>query len=403
MTVICSGNPSTQRPAFSALVTVGTGQLESLLDGLSMGWAVVYFATIGILTYELTTYCATDPPAQPTITPGDLIALLLGPVSGGLDYITAVQKFRDLAGNLLWPTLCMCTVVATPAASPLAEPTGAPDNNPLPAPTVQPCSEQTPTGVGVTNGNSHTLQVGVMPKGATTWSYTWKTVATVAPGPNLRITMDQQQTTGPSTFIVVKTDNLTTVPGAQAQLKVAIDPRADSWAVSYTGVGGAAGTSRPEAWTGVPTWAPIDFYCNGDLPGTTQQPCCPPDQISTGLLTQILQLVTLMQRQAVPFATVHGTVHSGLTGDGSFSVQGILGLSVSVTTLPSRAGAVVGHPNTIFDVGWVNVGTADGYGPRHFVEANPFLVGPIAGDATVVGYSIPADVVLEITELVREA
>jgi hypothetical protein len=403
VTVICSGNTSTQRPGFSTLITIGTGQLESLLEGLSMGWAVAYFAAIGILTYDLTVYCASDPPAQPTITPGDLISLLLGPLSGGADYLVAVQKFRDLAGNLLWPTLCMCNVVGTPAATPVAEPAGAPDNNPLPSPTVQPCQELTPTGVGVTNGNSHTLQVGVIPKGATTWTYTWQTVATVAPGPNLRITMDQQQSTGPSTFIVVKTDNLTISPGNKAQLKVAIDPRADQWAVSYTGVGGAAGTSRPEAWPGVATWAPIDFYCNGDLPGTTVQPCCPPDTISTGLLQQILQLVTLMQRQAVPFATVHGAVHSGLTGDGSFAVQGILGLSASVTTRPSRVGGAAGTPETIFDVGWINVGTADGYGPRHFITSTPFLVGPVAGDVTVVGYSIPGDVVVSITELVREA
>lgn len=403
MTLICSGNTSTQRPAFSTLITIGTGQLESLLEGLSMGWAVVYFATIGILSYDLSVYCASDPPAQPTITPGDLIALLLGPLTGGLDYLTAVQKFRDLAGNLLWPTLCMCNVVGTPAATPLAEPAGAPDNNPLPAPTTQPCLTVTPTGVGVTNGNSHTLQVGLFPAGATSCRYTWQTVATTAPGPNLRVTIDQQQTTGPSTFIVVKTDNLTISPGHQAVLSVAVDPRADAWALSYTGVGGAAGTSRPEAWPGVATWAPFDVYCNGDIAGTTVQPCCPPDTISTGLLQQILQLVTLMQRQAVPFATVHGAVHSGLTGDGSFSVQGILGLSVSLTTLPARAGGTAGTPDTIFDVGWVNVGTADGYGPRQFISSNPLLVGPVAGDATVVGYSLPADVVAEITELVREA
>jgi hypothetical protein len=62
----------------------------------------------------------------------------------------------------------------------------------------------------------------------------------------------------------------------------------------------------------------------------------------------------------------------------------------------------VGDPNRIYDVGWVNVGTPDGWQEPQYITSNPFVIQPVSGDVTVVGYSIPHDVTVTITELIRE-
>ncbi len=113
--------------------------------------------------------------------------------------------------------------------------------------------------------------------------------------------------------------------------------------------------------------------------------------------------VQLIQRQSVPFGYIVSTVHAGLSGDGTISVQGLIGLAISVTTLPSRAGVLAGDPNVYFSLGWVNVGTADGWFSRQELRHNPQVIFPEdMGAVTLVGYSIPADVTVSITELVRE-
>jgi hypothetical protein len=114
-------------------------------------------------------------------------------------------------------------------------------------------------------------------------------------------------------------------------------------------------------------------------------------------------MTTLIQRQVAPFAYVPGTAHAALTGAGQFAVQGDIGISVDVTTVPGRAGSEYGNPLNLFDLGWLNVGTADGWVHRELITANPFLyLPPDMGVMTLVGYSLSPDVVATITELVRE-
>jgi hypothetical protein len=149
--------------------------------------------------------------------------------------------------------------------------------------------------------------------------------------------------------------------------------------------------------------ASADIYCNGALPGLTPQACCPPDVATQSTLDLILKTVTLLQRQIAPFGYIAGASHAGLSGNGVLTVAGIIGIKVDLTTLPGRLGDTLGDPVTLWDAGWINLGTADGFGPRQFIASDPFLVFPVSGAVTQVGYSIPADVACTITELVREA
>jgi hypothetical protein len=113
-------------------------------------------------------------------------------------------------------------------------------------------------------------------------------------------------------------------------------------------------------------------------------------------------MTTLIQRQIVPFAYISGTAHAGITGNGTIAVSNVLGLKVAFTTKPSRLGADSGDPINLWGAGWINAGTADGFGPRIWVTSDPMILKPLSADITVIGYSIPTDCVLTITELLRE-
>jgi hypothetical protein len=147
----------------------------------------------------------------------------------------------------------------------------------------------------------------------------------------------------------------------------------------------------------------VDVYCDGVQPGQTNTPCCPPDPILTAKLDAILQLVTLLQRQVAPFAYVSGPVHSGLSGHGSVSVSGILGMLAELT-VPDSMGLIDGSPQVHLRPGRVNFGTADGYEDRHELVLGAQLIFPdVAGVWTAVGYSLADGVELTLTEILRES
>lgn len=97
-----------------------------------------------------------------------------------------------------------------------------------------------------------------------------------------------------------------------------------------------------------------------------------------------------------------GASHPGLSGDGELAVSGILGLAVNFTTLPDRIGVAIGDPDTLYTGAWVNIGSIDGWFERHFPNTDPWIAFPARmNEMTKIGYSIPADVVLTISELVQ--
>lgn len=164
----------------------------------------------------------------------------------------------------------------------------------------------------------------------------------------------------------------------------------------------------------IPYPAPLVTPPAGGVPVIVEQLCDNQDLCSTlnaimrqlqGLTFQVGLLrrdTTLIQRQAAPFGYVLGTVHSGLTGAGSFTVGDILGLSVNVTTVPARFIPRGADPQTYDRLGWVNTGTTDGWQRATEIRHNPELILPIDGAVTEVGYDLADDVVVTITELVRE-
>ena len=114
-------------------------------------------------------------------------------------------------------------------------------------------------------------------------------------------------------------------------------------------------------------------------------------------------MVTLIQRQAAPFGYVYGANHTALSGQGSISVADLIGVSVDVTTIPVGTSVEGGTPNQYFDLGYVTLGTTDGYSTSRRIDHDGTLFLPAAaGVFTTIGYTLGAGVVADIRELVRE-
>src|SRR5207249_2435380 len=183
------------------------------------------------------------------------------------------------------------------------------------------------------------------------------------------------------------------------------------------------GTAFPSSTSG--GWSPImPKACAGAASTTPSDPPVPgittPDfpletacstQDICNLIQQTLQSVTLLrsmvdlvQRQNAPFGYVVGTVHSGLSGSGSFTVSDILGLLVQVSTVPAKWGLSSDNPVRYIPApAMVAVGTADGDQDTHFVHFTEELLFPTAmGAMTKVTYEFKPGCGGAITELVKE-
>lgn len=125
MTTRCpSGGTSVARPGFAANLFVTPAMLGALLNNVKTPWAVGVAAYLGLLTYDLGTYCTTDPPATPTMTAADALALLsLDPVAHAI----AVSKWETWVASLVWDQFCECSsgTASPPIAAP-AQPAGFP-------------------------------------------------------------------------------------------------------------------------------------------------------------------------------------------------------------------------------------------------------------------------------------
>lgn len=396
MTAICGGGTSSQRSGFGATVALTVPAIAALLNNIPTVWAVPFAAYLGLVNYELNDFCSTDPPAVPTITAADVAALLtfLDPIG----HTQAVAKFEQLVGAYAWYSLCKCDSVATPAPpAPPAAPVGLPSINP---PAVGPSY---PTGQACQRYSFNVDQ------GTNIFPPAVKFPLADATFFDLHFSASIAHTTANQWgFNVFFYNSAGTQLGGS--LNVGIATTGDFTHTSGAPPAGAVSYAFNAGPTSVPTpnftgRVDVDVYCNGAQPGggggAILQPC-PPDPIVTGLLSQILELVALIQRQKVPFAYVPGARHNGLTGNGQFAVQGIIGASVIITTLPPYLGNLAGDPPELFDVGFVTLGTVDGWHRSVRIDHSPTLVLPVEGSETLLGYSLAPGVVVDVLELRRE-
>lgn len=115
------------------------------------------------------------------------------------------------------------------------------------------------------------------------------------------------------------------------------------------------------------------------IPTAPVWPCDPADLCSaivriqetlTSMQTTLssnYQLTTLLQRYGLPFASLPGANHTGLTGSGSFAVPRLLGIQYQVDQLPANVVVRPGVTPYIRDLGWIGLELQSGGIAEHRV------------------------------------
>jgi hypothetical protein len=392
MTALCSGaGPSAARPGFAQFYFAAPGTIGAAFNNSPTALAMVIAAALGVVTYDLSTFCLTDPPAMPSFTLADWVA-----IAEPQNYATnlaSINKFRDALGNLLWPSLCECVTGTTPAVP----------ANPTP-----------PAGLGSLTGAQQpvipcgTFDVAFAPNPTTP---TTRLSVTPIPAGALRYTLTTKTAlsgSSPSSggsahqVTILRADghdlqdgaaNTSAAPPQTSTFSYTIP--VGTGAVNFNIIGEPSGSGD----TDVSAYH-VDFFCNSN---TQAVPCCPPDPLASAYLQQILALVTLIQRQAAPFGYIAGTVHSALTGAGFINVADLLGVEVAITTDNATLGAEGTAPAELFGRGWVTFATADGAMQSTRLEhVHQLITPPNAGVYTLVYFDLNPLITVSITELVRE-
>lgn len=402
MTALCGGGTSGPKPGQEAALIYSSGLLVQVLEELSLGWLTPLIPLVPLAPFVLSTFCASDPPTVVQLTSPEANALLQVDLTNPA-FTSGASKLPAIFEAAIWNYSCQCTsgtytppTVTQPAGTTVvvnpqpgtATACGsfpiAPDGTPAPySRTFGPNSSNVAIYTG---GNPFT---GKIPSAA---HIDWLFINNPGPAPALTLTWRFTGTTG-----VAELDIPISFPAGT--LEFHID---QAWpGAQYVGVsvrvdfGSTGGIIKGNST--------LSIYCDGQFPGS-QQPCCPPDSATQGYLDSILKLVTLIQRQQVPFAYVAGATHSALSGNGSLAIQGLLGVKILPTSIPNDAGIEVGDPDTYWLDSWINWGNADGWTTREFLRASPHISMPaLAGQFTQLGYSLRPGLTVSITELVREA
>jgi hypothetical protein len=407
MTVICGGGPSQQKPGFGAAVAMTSAGISALFNNMSLLWAVPLSAYVGLVEYNLSDFCANDPPPVPTITAADIAALItfLDPVG----HVAAVAKLEQLVGAYAWYQLCQCASTTTPAppAAPAA-PANLPQIDPpnvTGTPTAAPCSTMAAGPKATAGFNQWTSLFGSVdsgpyngipiPSGATSARVTQSAILNGNNNSMLQFNFGFFNAAGSFLGSQATADHFNNI-GQTRVFTVTLPAGTTHFTYEFTNYFGNGQTTSLG-------YVKIEWYCGGLTATSPATLCCPPDPSLTMLLNNVLEMVTLIQRQTSPFAYIRGTVHAGLSGDGEIAVQGLIGALVTMTTQPNYLGRQDGHPDEYFDVGWINWGTADGFDRRIPLHISPQISLPEqAGLYTRIGYSLEPGVVVSIQELRRE-
>lgn len=376
---------------------IGETVIGGILSRYGVTWAIRFAAFLGSLTFDVNTFCESDPPADPGFTAtdaGDLIGL-----SDVVAQAAAAVKLGQLVQRFAWFELCQCDSGSATVPSAPAAPTDLPQVDPpsLPRPATTACATQSSDpGITYCGANNPGLMNPLATNGLNVTA--------------VRVTITEHNTSG-SGFLgsakmnwfnataLIRADTSTVAlgPGTTVHIFPAPPSGAISGQPSVVGTGAAGVDCAQFATT-------MEYFCNGDQPGGVTTECCPPDPIVAARLNQILEYVTLLQRQIAPFASIDGTAHTGLSGAGHFDLtETLLGVRVSATTIPSNYGVSFGDPNEHFDLGFVSIGDGDEWwGSRPIDKATILWTPRWAGMATRIGYTLRPGVVATITELRRE-
>lgn len=401
---------SAQNAGVGRYISIGAAALGALLTKNVSKGSIFAAGLLGGLTFDLQTMCDADPPADPGMTAADWLELTnaFDPIRSG----AAQDKFRQLVNRLVWFEFCHC--ITGPTVLPtIPYPTDSPATTTITTP-VAPCASFDSgyvSGPGYGSGSRNYQLIGSdhatpatdvalpIPPNATSVRLTGFRQAAGAVHGLVVVSIKWYYTSNSSgTFALqsVSTINTTGTQSSTANLPIpsgSLGPYTNWTVVGQCVIDNPTDQIRATA----------EWYCNGDLPGGYDAPCCPPDPIVESTLQTILEYVRLIQRQIAPFAFIDGPSNS-VTGTGTVTVTNpLVGVRVDLVDVPGRAGLISGTPDELFDIGYVSLGDDDGwFGSQRLGKASQLWQPRWAGAVTKIGYSLTPGVSATITQLERE-
>lgn len=399
MTALCGGGASQPKPGSQTVVSLGAVAISDFLLKGSASWAFDLAAALGVISFDLPTFCAQDPPALPNI-PTERYLGYFNP----LNPQGAAQLREDmtaLVGHFFWYASCECVSAPQPSPpAPMPPPSGIQRDPPaLGTPTGTPCASrpsefgsQTFDGVG----NIIWTKVG-------DWS--------VAPGAQwLQIDQSGSQTdSGTAAYPITHTVSVQNSSGATI------------WHESWIQTGLVAFSGRPTRSFTLPaggtqlslsshsdTGAGIGFgidaafrqYCSA-VPPALNEACCPPDPLLVQLLTQILQtqqtILASFPKPGTPYKD--STVHTNLAGSRTIAIQPTArAIRVDIVSRPDPWPSNTGTPPYLFSIGFITpyaVGTP--LRGSRLVYDHQIYTWPTYTD--MISFNLEPNVVVNVTEL----
>lgn len=427
MTALCGGGASGPKPGYNDVVYVGGAAVEALLTGLGMPEAAIVLGPlIAGASFELSTFCATDPPSDPGLVAADIAdALNFNDVAVS---VPAIAKIAQWFGSRYWYDLCTCSTVTTPGPPALSNPGPISTNPGLPGATVGPCFVQhaTPSWVCPGANSSLDLTTTLLPAtGATTARTTTSngfshsvTTIPIPPGTSGPYFVGQYVgadygaiSNGPTMYLSLWTSSGTEIP--------------------YGNIGSYSNrnTGPPVTWTeqaspinslfaaGAVNWSveiasanaaaaghlfqfklDIGALCTGDV---LQTACCPPDPGLDLKLAQILgllgQIYSLIPVRTPNYAA--GTTHTGLSGDGTIALAATTtAVKVTITSVGAGYGLISGTPATYLSSGWLTPVTNQGPEAGLRISRSPMVLEVPAATSSL-DYTLPLGQVIDVQEL----
>jgi hypothetical protein len=427
MTALCGGGPSAPQAGVNGAIAIGTGAVEAFLTVAGFGaFAPLisgFVAASAII--DASTYCGTDPPADPGVTASDL-ADAINFTSPEIS-IPAQAKFVTWFLSQYWSSICQCSTGTIPTLPAPSNPGGATSSPGLPSGS----SSAICWSGAYSSGGSEVYDTGstsavfvdmndLLPGDATVtitpsslFTYLPYNQAKLLPATveNMTLTATGYGDDGPgipeiyiwwfnssgtplgSPFELPLTDTT----GTHVQIKASVPSGAYSWiAFGYIG-----GPNPPGNYTMSVTFT---YECGAG--NTPQSACCMPgpavdtsNQQILGLLNAIYTAITSLPTAPSSYATA--TVHAGLSGDGAvtFSDDAIALLATITTDMPAY-GQSDGEPPFLFGRGYIVPFTS--LGPvrdrTRLAYATQVFGLPLLSES--VGYSFPAGLVVDLTELI---
>lgn len=394
---ICSSGISRAKAGVASSMIIDQQYIQNLLPS-GLAWLYPYLPWAhGLEIGSVSTFCAAQPPTFTTPTAAEIYSFISqGPIG---DFITVNKFIEDVTKYYLWFQLCECASVTTPAASaPPSSPGSLPAVNPggvvaLPVSSSCDTFTVTPFTLGAAQTNTVLAYDGRFTPTAQKVSITLNSSAVGSNHPTVTSDVQFIGAVSPAITPVLLTTTAVTVTSGAIRTDTYDIPQGTRGVL----VRGTWGSTSSDTFT-----TSGAYYC-GPTPTQPAATPCPPDPAVRQLLKQIYDLLTLVQRQSSPFSYVYGSSHTFLSGAGQFSVQGIIGVSVSILTLPSNYGVAAGNPDVHFGLGTIQLGTFDGFEHSRQLEFDGLLMlPPQAGAFTRVGYSLAPGVEVQINELLRE-